>query len=195
MFQKMKAKASAILRKTSKKTMLLGCFAVLLATVAVTFAALRFISGPIKNDFEKPYMDNEIVEQFENNEKESIKVKNTGKVDEFVRVAVVVNFKNATGEVSAKTVSPEYYTFSVNTADWVKKGDYWYHKDVIQPGELSSEFLASGTKVALTAMGLSKVPADYHFSFEILVEAVQTAPSAVADAWGLNAVDDALSFS
>lgn len=180
--------------KTNKTLLALCCALLLLVSAAVTFAALSVISDPIKNVFGEPTLENEIEETFSGEEKSSIKIHNTGSVEEFVRVAMVFNWKNSDGEVSARSVKPEDYTFSVNETDWVRSGKYWYHTAAVKGGEKTAEFLAKDTVIALTDAGKSHVPDGYFFSVEILTEAVQSNPDAVKDAWGLDAENGALKF-
>ncbi len=181
--------------KSSKKALIVCCAALLCAAVAATLAIILVVSDPIKNVFVTPKLDNEIIEEFDGEEKTSVVVKNKGNIDEFVRVTVVVNWKNEDGSVLAKTVDKDYYTLEVNTNAWTLNGKYWYHNKSVAKNKTTAEFLKSGTKVALTEKGKANVPEGYSLSVEILADAIQAEPAdAIEEAWGLSAEDGAIVY-
>lgn len=179
-----------------KKRFLIVCCVLLLAIISsVTLAILIKQASPVKNNFSLLKLHNEINEEFDGENKEKVEIKNIGEVEEFVRVAVVVNWKDEDGNVNAVApVSGTDYTVSYNTTDWQKAGKYWYYKKSVKPGESTSNLLGS-TPVTVTDAGKLNAPDGYTLSFEVIEEAIQSSPSdAMQEAWNLTSSDGAIVF-
>lgn len=77
-------------------------------------------------------------------DKKIISIENTGETDIIVRVAVF----------------GDYVTEEADEEDWIKDGDYWYYKHILEPGKSTSEIIAN--------IDTKKAKEDGH-DFEIVV--------------------------
>ncbi len=123
----------------SKKSLFIILFALILFTVGVTAAVLKWVSEEVPNNFNSAKsMNPEIIETFENNVKSDVKIKvpETGySVD--VRAAIVISWKNENGDIlSQKPVKDEDYEIIMG-GNWVNKNDgfYYYNQAVNSGGE------------------------------------------------------------
>ena len=149
------------------------------AAVGSTVAFLIDKSEPVENTFEYAKVSCEVTEEFKNNTKEHVQVKNTGPIDAYIRATYVVNWVDAQGNIAAS--NPEGYGYTLNeTADgkWVKGSDgYFYYTSSVVPG-------ASTEGSLLTCTVTYPDNPEYTLSVEILAEAIQSAPEkAVQEAW------------
>lgn len=174
-------------RPARKRLSLLPVALVVLAGVLVgsTIAYLVSHTDPIENRFTTAEVATTIEEDFTDKIiKETVKVKNTGNVNAFIRAAVVVTWQNASGNVyPTAPVLGEYadYIATYPGNGWVKHGDYYYYTSPVKPNE--------STGVLLTRCMMnypSKAPEGYTLHVEILASAIQSEPiEAVNDAWGV----------
>ena len=125
----------------------------------------------------------EVYEEFANNQKDSIKVKNTGKVDAYLRVRLVTYWVNDADEIVAKpskklTVTP--------TDKWLADtdNDTYYYQYPVKPDE-STDNLLKDVITLETEDGYKQV-------IEVFAEAIQAKGTtdvgnvpAVTDAWGV----------
>ena len=156
------------------------------AAVSSTVAFLIDRSEPVKNDFEYAKVSCEVTEEFKNNTKEHVQVKNTGTTDAYIRATYVVNWVDVKGNIAAS--DPEGYGYTLNeTADgkWVKGSDgYFYYTSPVVPG-------ASTEGSLLTCTVTYPENLEYTLSVEILAEAIQSTPNkAVQEAWGVSISQD-----
>ncbi len=188
-FDKLNKQFNVLNFKFGLKTLLITVlvFAVL---ISATFALLTSVSKPYKNNFLLPNVDTKIEEKFEDNQKKQVKVKNTGDIDTFVRVAVVANWQDDSGNVYKEgPVLGTDYKIQLNTTNWKKSGNYYYYKKALVPDATTENLLTSPIKP------LTDAPDGYHLAVEIIDEAIEAVPTqAIKDAWHLNANDGAIVF-
>lgn len=183
--------------KKSKKTILtLVSLAVLLfALVGTTLAYLTTSTDPVVNTFTPTSVPIKIVENFDGTVKEDVKVNNIGNIDAYIRVAVVVTWKDAKGNVSA-TVPKKGVDYTWNDGDeqWKYRDadGFYYYTEKVEAGD-STKKLFTDCKVLEDA---SK-PEGYNLSVEILAQSIQAEPEqAVKEAWNVTVgTDGTLSFS
>lgn len=174
--------------KKSKKTILTLVYlaALLFALVGTTLAYLTTSTLPVVNTFTPTKLLIQIDENIEGDVKKDVKVKNNGDIDAYIRVAVVVTWKDDKGNVSA-TVPVENTDYEVtlpNGTGWVKNGDYYYYTSTVKPND-STGILLKDCK-PLT----NKAPNGYNLSVEILAQSIQAVPEkAVQEAWGVTIED------
>lgn len=171
-------------RRNRKPTLLMLALAILLvAVVGTTIAYLFTNTGSITNTFTPANVTTEITEDFNNNVKNNVQVKNTGDVEAYIRAAVVVTWQNDAGEVyPTAPVEGTDYTVSYPGNGWVKHTDgYYYYTSPVAAGASTGILLTDCKPVD------GKAPDDYHLVVEILASAIQSKPdNAVTDAWGIN---------
>lgn len=152
------------------------------AAVGSTVAFLIDKTAPVENAFEYAKVSCEVTEEFKNNTKEHVQVKNTGTIDAYIRATYVVNWVDKDGNIAAS--DPAGYEYTLNeTADgkWVKGSDgYFYYTSPVAPG-------ASTQGSLLTCTVTYPDNPEYTLSVEILAEAIQSVPDkAVQEAWGVS---------
>lgn len=153
----------------------------LLVTVTVCGTVIAYM-------FKKTeYMDNrftpaqvacEVEEVFDSgtNQKTSIKVKNTGNIDAYLRVRLVSYWVDANGNIVAKPSSMPEVKMAVG---WIAgSNNTYYYRMPVEPGNFTQELLAA--PIILAKDG------DYLQVVEVFAEAIQSAPSgAVTSAWSV----------
>lgn len=171
-----------------RQVLLLAALAVIaMGVVGGTVAYLTMSTEQVENVFTPGKVSCEIYEDFTDGStvKKNVRIKNTGNTDAYIRVAVIITWKDKDGNISA--TQPQLGDYVGNNGSsfsdwWLSKEDgYWYYtKEAVKPGEFTSNLLDE-----LTVRGTND---GYTLSVEILADAIQSSPkSAVADAWGSEA--------
>lgn len=162
-----------------KTALILSLCLIFALAVGTTFALLKASTAPVENTFTAAKSGTDIVEELDGNQKKSIAVKNTGTAVSYVRVKLVMNWVDESGNVSAEPVN---ITPSI-TADWFEQGGIYYYKmPVAANGET--------TNLLQTPITQGTAPAGCHLEVTVLAESIQAAPSkAVEGAWTAVKVD------
>lgn len=173
---------------------------VLLLLSGVVYAALRDTTAKVENGFETAYVECSVDEKFDGIEKKEVKVKNTGNVPAFIRVKVVVNWLDKSGNVIMYPPDGCYTEVKLNASNWTNpNGDdttavnstkyltngYWYYKGIVQP-EGSTDELINSIKATYTDVNLEEPP---RLQVTIYAEAIQAAENQF-DGDGYNAWED-----
>ncbi len=175
---------------TNKKRLTVIIIAICLCLVAVggVIAYLIDISSPSVNTFTPINVKVEINEDFDEEEKKDVTVKNIGNTDAYIRATVVVNWQNDKGQVLAKNcVAGTDYTITyAEGTNWAKSSSdgYWYFKNPVSKDNSTDILIKSCAPVA------AKVPEGYHLSVEVLAESLQTSVDAVNNAWNISIASD-----
>lgn len=156
-----------------KTALILSLCLIFALAVGTTFALLKANTAPVENTFTAAKSGTDIVEKLDGSQKTSIAVKNTGTAVSYVRVKLVMNWVDESGNVSAEPVN----ITPSSTADWFEQGGIYYYKmPVAANGEttnLLKDPITQGT-----------APEGYHLEVTVLAESIQAAPSkAVEGAW------------
>ena len=175
-----KRKPNIHLNRTA--VLLIAIILLLGAAVGSTVAFLTDQTAPVENSFEYAKVSCEVTENFTNNKKDNVQVKNTGTTDAYIRATYVVNWLDAQGNIAAS--DPEGYEYKlIETTDgkWVKGSDgYFYYTSPIAPGDSTQGSL-------LTCTVTYPDNPEYTLSVEVLAEAIQSTPdNAVQEAWGVS---------
>lgn len=158
-----------------KTALILSLCLIFALAVGTTFALLKANTDPVENTFTAAKSGTDIVEKLDGNQKKSIIVQNTGTAVSYVRVKLVMNWVDESGNVSAEPVN---ITPSI-TDDWFEQGGIYYYKmPVAAKGET--------TNLLKTPITQGTAPEGYHLEVTVLAESIQAAPSkAVTDSWGV----------
>lgn len=158
-----------------KTALILSLCLIFALAVGTTFALLKANTDPVENTFTAAKSGTDIVEKLDGSQKKSIVVKNTGTAVSYVRVKLVMNWVDESGNVSAEPVN---ITPSI-TADWFEQGGIYYYKmPVAAKGET--------TNLLQTPITQGTAPEGYHLEVTVLAESIQAAPStAVQQSWGV----------
>ena len=172
-------------RRNSRKGLIAAVALVLLLCAAVggTLAWLTTQTDPVVNTFTPAHVTCRVDEAFSNGSKKNVKIENTSDIDAYIRAAIVVNWADASGNVSAKPVTDDDYTMNLNlnSSGWVKGTDgYYYYTSPVAPGGTTVNLIDKCEPVD------GKAPSGYKLQVTILAEAIQSTPSdAVTEAWGV----------
>ncbi len=158
-----------------KTALILSLCLIFALAVGTTFALLKANTDPVENTFTAAKSETKIVEVLEGSQKKSIKVQNTGTAVSYVRVKLVMNWVDESGNVSAAPVNikPEI------TGNWFlgSDGNYYYQMPVAANDGVTTNLL----KDPITQQN---APKGCHLEVTVLAESIQAAPStAVEGAW------------
>lgn len=176
-------KTFRFLKYSGKKAIALLCVSVVLAiaVVGTTLAFITMMTEHLTVQFRPATVS---VEKSEDGKG----VVNDGEIAVYARVALIFTWESTTEEnsiMSSAPVAGVNYSFSVGE-DWVKAADgFWYCREPLAPGEIS-------TVVSSTAL-IGNAPAGHDLSVELLIDAIQADPAdAVTESWdsGVSSVDE-----
>ena len=170
------------IRMNKAAVLIMAVLLLLGAAVGSTVAFLIDKSAPVENAFEYAKVSCEVTEEFKNNTKEHVQVKNTGTIDAYIRATYVVNWVDAQGNIAAS--DPAGYSYNVTEnpdSKWTKGSDgYFYYTSPVVPS-------ASTQGSLLTCEVTYPENPEYTLSIEILAQAIQSTPDkAVQEAWGVS---------
>ena len=164
------------------KTAILLLAVILLAgaVIGTTVAYLTTNTDSITNTFEYAQVSCRVDETFNGNTKENVKITNTSNIDAYIRAKVVINWRDADGNIVASVPQGYRYKFEGLPGDnWVQQGGYYYYKNPVAENESTGNLLTTCT------WERPNNP-QYFLSVEIIASAIQSQPaSAVQQAWGV----------
>ena len=170
--------------KTKQPVALVALLVLLCCTVAGTLAYLVDKTPEVKNTFEPAKVETEVTESFVEDKgelvKSNVQIKNNGKIDAYIRVAVVVNWADKDGNVYGGAVPKEGtdYTEPVLQDGWIKVGDYYYYTSAV-PADGFTGTLFAPIKQLTTCKDTN-----YGLQITILADGIQSEPvHVVADVW------------
>lgn len=166
-------------KRTLARPVLLALSLVLVLGLSVggTLAYLVTSSGPVTNTFTPGEVKTEIEEQFKNDVKENVKVKNTGTVDAYIRAQIVINWVDGEGNIVAEPGEGADYELLMGSSKWKKGADgFWYYTEKVEPDGKTENLI---NKCEVTA----KADAGVGLQVTILSQAIQAEPAeAIKDA-------------
>lgn len=158
-----------------KTALILSLCLIFALAVGTTFALLKASTAPVENTFTAAKSGTDIVEKLDGSQKTSIAVKNTGTAVSYVRVKLVMNWVDESGNVSAEPVN---ITPSITDNWFLKDGIYYYKTPVAANGKTEN--------LLQTPITQGTAPEGYHLEVTVLAESIQAAPStAVQQSWGV----------
>lgn len=167
---------------------ILCAFLLVALMIPTAYAYMVHKSQTVSNVFIPGRVTCDIDEEFENNVKKSIAVKNTGNVDAYIRVRLVFHWQDSKGNIVARNMPVPAVNHS---SAWIKKGDYYYYPDPVSVGGTTLNLLR-GTGFSKNAVIENVNGTDYTYYpvMEVLAEAVQSNPAdAAKEAWGVTITD------
>lgn len=184
--------------KTKKPVALVAILVLLCCAVAGTVAFLIDSTGPVTNTFTPASVTTQVEEEFNGQTKSNVRIKNTGDIDAYIRVAVIVNWADAQGNVyGEKPVERTDYTISYNKTvqadggQWIEGSDgYWYYTKPVAPSTENNPQYTGVLINSCTQTGTA--PAEgYALQVTILADGIQSEPAdAVTEAWKVVKVDN-----
>lgn len=169
-----------------KAALILSLCLIFALAVGTTLAYLKANTSPVTNTFKAATSEIKIDEKLDGNQKTSITVKNEGTAVSYVRVKLVMNWVDESGNVVSGGNLPEV---ALNESDWfVQDGIYYYTKPVAPEGK-TTNLLQKDSSISEP----TEKPEGCHLEVTVLAESIQAAPStAVEGAWAVTVVNGAL---
>ena len=208
-----KATAAPVHGKTLRTgrltTMVIATVLLLALAIGGTLAWLSTKDSPIQNKFLPPKVTCEVTERFDGSRgvKSNVNVKNTGTINQYVRVSVYKYWLDADGN-KMQNVSPDLIDLHLTENGWIvdensstPERTVLYYSKLLNSGETSKAFADTlsidpqvATKVTQTTAtenGYTTITTTYdydglQFCVEASVDAVQehNAEDAILSAWG-----------
>ena len=164
-----------------KTALILSLCLIFALAVGTTFALLKANTAPVTNTFTAAKSGTDIVEELDGNQKKSIVVKNTGTAVSYVRVKLVMNWVDGSGNVSA---TPVNITVDYDNTNWFEQGGIYYYTKPVGPVDAKPNNVT--TNLLQTPITQGTAPEGYHLEVTVLAESIQAAPSAaVQQSWGV----------
>ena len=171
--------------KTKKPVALVAILVLLCCAVAGTVAYLVTSTDPVTNTFTPASVTTQVEETFDGTTKSNVRIQNTGNIDAYIRAAIIVNWADKQGNISATPVNDSDYEMTLGSG-WVKIGDYYYCKTTTVHGASTAPLIISCAKTPSAA-----VPDGYDLQVTILADGIQAdgvasnGKTPMQDAWGV----------
>lgn len=175
--------------KTKQPVALVALLVLLCCTVAGTLAYLVTNTNSVTNTFTPAKVETEVTESFEDKDgtltKSNVQIKNNGNIDAYIRAAIIINWADKQGNISATPVNDSDYEMTLGSG-WVKIGDYYYCKTTTAHGASTAPLIISCAKTPSAA-----VPDGYDLQVTILADGIQAdgvgsnGKTPMEDAWGV----------
>ncbi len=146
-------------------------------SVTGTIAFIVTHTNSITNTFKESSVACQVEEEFSNNVKSDVAIKNTGDTQAYIRAYVNVTWFDQTGNKvhSSKPIENTDYKITYSNGNWLLGSDgYWYYKLAVDAGS-STDVLISKCELLETA----NAPEGYNLSVEIVCSAIQSSPTSV----------------
>lgn len=181
------------LSKKKKRTLLLVSLSLLLCLAAGgTLAYLLAHTTKAVNTFTPSKVTTTVEEDFENNVKNNVVIRNTGDTDAFIRAAVVVTWQNEEGKALGQVpVEGTDYIITWSglkeNGGWVKGNDsfYYYQNSVAGDPDGEGNHLGGATSILFTdcklAEGIVAPKEGYFLNVEIIGSGIQNVPEEVVE--------------
>ena len=159
-----------------KAALILSLCLIFALAVGTTLALLKANTAPVTNTFKAATSEIKIEEKTDDGIKSEIYVKNEGTATSYVRVKLVMNWVDKSGNVVSGGNLPEV---TLNEPDWFMKDGIYYYTKPVGPKDSTANLL----KDPITQ---PNAPEGCHLEVTVLAESIQAAPSkAVTDSWGV----------
>lgn len=169
------------LKRTLARPVLLALSLILVLGLSVggTLAFLIDDTAPVTNIFTPGEIKTDITENFNEQVKENVCIKNTAESDVavYIRAAIVANWVDVSGNIIAPAEENEDYTPFESEDGWVKHSDgYYYWTEPVAPGTSTGELIDSCQPYAD-----AKPEGADHLQMTILSQAIQAEPKQARD--------------
>lgn len=184
-----------------KKLLILVLIAAILA-IPTVYAYMFKRTSTVNNTFTTAdiFTENPVIETISTSGtsvvKNSIKIKNTGNIESYIRIKFINYWVDSKGNVVGR--ASENLVFDFNSNDWIHDeiNDVYYYKYPIVPGQITNEFLGN-KKIELKHFEKTEtydsvtIVYEYNQVVEVHVEGIQASPAdAIKAAWGFELNSD-----
>lgn len=168
--------------KRSVKPFLIAFCVCILACAAVSGSLAWLISapGPVVNEFIPGVVTIQVDETFDGTTKSNVRIKNTGNVPAYIRVALVPAWVDDEGNIAAKHASLDDCNITLGddfNQFWFEGTDgFYYCKTFINPDK--------STPILIKSCTVKGEEHEYDFELQVIASAVQSLPtSTVGEVW------------
>ena len=171
--------------KRSVKPFLIAFCVCILSCAAVSGSLAWLISTPepVVNEFTPGEVTIQVDEKFDGSTKSNVRIKNTGNVPAYIRVALIPAWVDDEGNIAAKPASLNDCTITWGEdgngyeADWFIGSDgFYYCKTFINPDK--------STPILIKSCTVKGEGHEYDFELQVIASAVQSLPtSTVGEVW------------
>ena len=166
--------------KRSVKPFLIAFCVCILACAAVSGSLAWLISapGPVVNEFTPGEVTIQVDETFNGTTKSDVRIKNTGNVPAYIRVALVPAWVDDEGNIAAKPASLKL-DCDITWGDdfnqfWFEGTDgFYYCKTFINPGD--------STPILIKSCTVKDGEHEYDFELQVIASAVQSLPTSTVE--------------
>ncbi len=166
--------------KRSVKPFLIAFCVCILACAAVSGSLAWLISapGPVVNEFTPGEVTIQVDETFNGTTKSDVRIKNTGNVPAYIRVALVPAWVDDEGNIAAKPASLKL-DCDITWGDdfnqfWFEGTDgFYYCKTFINPGD--------STHILIKSCTVKGEEHEYDFELQVIASAVQSLPTSTVE--------------
>ncbi|NCC86535.1 MAG: hypothetical protein EOM05_01535 [Clostridia bacterium] len=168
--------------KTKKYALIISVLLIVAIAAGGTLAWIS-TSDAITSGFSVADVKCSVLEDLSGNNKENVRVENTGSIDEYIRATIVMSWIDEDGNTVAQEVKASDYTMSLNETDWFVGTDgYYYCKAKVAQGDKTQNLINSCV--------MNNTTSGYTFKLDVIAAAIQANPKdAVEDAWSAVEVD------
>lgn len=168
--------------KTKKYALIISVLLIVAIAAGGTLAWIS-TSDTITGVFSAADVKCSVLEDVSGNNKENVRVENTGSIDEYIRAAIVMSWIDEDGNTVAQEVKASDYTMSLNETDWFVGTDgYYYCKAKVAQGDRTQNLINSCV--------MNNTTSGFNFKLDVIASAIQADPKdAVEDAWDAVEVD------
>lgn len=168
-----------------KAALILSLCLIFALAVGTTVALLVAHTNAVTNTFTAAESKITIEEKTDDGSKSEIYVTNIGTATSYVRVKLVMNWVDKSGNVSAEPVN---ITVRYDTTNWFEQDGIYYYKTPVGPNMTTDNLLQKDKHITEPTEGK---PDGCHLEVTVLAESIQAAPStAVEGAWKVVKVDN-----
>ena len=166
--------------------------AVVLVIISSSVGAyMRKQTATVENEFAPAEVSCEVEEEFTNNQKTSITVKNTGNIEAYLRLRLVTYWvvKDQDDKTEIVAESSPILNVDYDQNNWFKVDGIYYCKLPVAPGESTPDLLAKDKGIVLKSNKKDE-NTTYYQVVDVFAEAIQSLPEdAVTEAWDVVVVD------
>lgn len=161
-----------------KAALILSLCLIFALAVGTTVALLVAHTNAVTNTFKAAESGTHVDVEDSGNEKTGVFVTNEGTATSYVRVKLVMNWVDKSGNVSAEPVN---ITVRYDTTNWFEQDGIYYYKTPVGPNMTTDNLLQKDKHITEPTEGK---PDGCHLEVTVLAESIQAAPStAVEGAW------------
>ena len=168
-----------------RKYLMTALLALCVITAVGGTVAFMFKKAQKKNTFQVAQVKCEVHEEFDGTTKSEICVKNTGNIDEFIRIRLVSYYVDNSGNIVGRA-SSDYPELTLKEG-WIAGDNHtYYYKESVKANASTNilcEQITLETKILADGTEVKQV-------IEVFAEAIQANPDkAVKEAWGVTITD------